>query len=71
MKRPDSMIAISARSLGDVNVQVIMEKLGGGGHLSNAATQMADTTVSEAKAKLLTVLAELFDPETDEEATND
>ena len=54
-----------------MNVQVIMEKLGGGGHLSNAATQMADTTVSEAKAKLLTVLAELFDPETDKEATND
>jgi len=71
VKRPDGMIAISARSLGDVNVQVIMEKLGGGGHLSNAATQMADTTVSEAKAKLLTVLAELFDPETDKEATND
>ena len=72
VKRPDGMIAISARSLGDVNVQVIMEKLGGGGHLSNAATQLKDATVSEAKAKLLAVLAELFDPEEAEEnATND
>ncbi|MBA5790288.1 hypothetical protein H3280_25175, partial [Escherichia coli] len=36
--RPDKLIGISVRSLGQINVQVIMEKLGGGGHLSNAAT---------------------------------
>lgn len=45
-------IGISARSMGDINVQVIMEKLGGGGHLSNAATQLKDITIDEAKEKL-------------------
>lgn len=44
---------ISARSMGNVNVQVIMEKLGGGGHLSNAATQLKGITIEEAKVKLL------------------
>ncbi|EUJ26320.1 DHH family phosphoesterase [Listeria cornellensis] len=51
--RPDKMIGISARSLGEINVQVIMEKLGGGGHLSNAATQIKNSTISEAKKQLL------------------
>ncbi len=48
----DGRIGISARSLGDVNVQVIMEKLGGGGHLSNAATQLPDLTLEEGKLQL-------------------
>lgn len=39
--------------MGNVNVQVIMEKLGGGGHLSNAATQLKGITIEEAKVKLL------------------
>ncbi|MBA1394931.1 hypothetical protein EQ500_13840, partial [Lactobacillus sp. XV13L] len=43
-KRADDKISISARSLGDFNVQVIMEEMGGGGHLSNAATQLSATT---------------------------
>ena len=38
--RTDGLIGISARSLGEINVQLIMEKLGGGGHLTNAACQM-------------------------------
>ncbi len=38
-RRSKDAVGISARSMGNVNVQVIMEKLGGGGHLSNAATQ--------------------------------
>lgn len=45
-------ISISARSLGDINVQLIMEKLGGGGHLTNAATQLTDVTIEEAEAIL-------------------
>lgn len=45
-------INISARSLGAVNVQIIMEKLGGGGHQSMAATQLSNVTASEA-VKLL------------------
>ncbi|MFZ5975265.1 MAG: DHH family phosphoesterase [Bacillota bacterium] len=45
----DSGVQVSARSTGDINVQVIMEKLGGGGHLSMAATQLKNMTVNEAK----------------------
>lgn len=55
-KRSDNRIGISARSLGEINVQVIMEKLGGGGHLSNAATQIEDHTVAEAKEMLRAVV---------------
>ncbi|MCI9576493.1 MAG: DHH family phosphoesterase [Clostridiales bacterium] len=51
-------VNISARSLGDVNVQLIMEALGGGGHLTMAGTQLSDTSVKEAKARLLEVLKE-------------
>lgn len=58
-ERPDGLIGISARSLGRMNVQVVMEKLGGGGHLSNAATQLEGTTCKEAEARLLAVLAEI------------
>lgn len=58
-KRPDDRVGISARSLGNINVQVIMEKLGGGGHLSDAATQISDVTVGEAKDQLVQVLSEI------------
>ncbi|MCQ2010712.1 MAG: DHH family phosphoesterase [Sporolactobacillus sp.] len=51
-KRTDGQIGVSARSLGDLNVQVIMESIGGGGHLNNAATQMADTTIEEATTRV-------------------
>ncbi len=51
-KREDGMIGISARSLGDVNVQLIMERLNGGGHLTNAAAQLDVEHVEEAKEKL-------------------
>ncbi|MBY0009074.1 DHH family phosphoesterase [Paenibacillus typhae] len=57
-ERPDGLIGISARSLGRMNVQVVMEKLGGGGHLSNAAVQL-EGTCKEAEARLLEVLAEI------------
>lgn len=52
-RRSKDAVGISARSMGNVNVQVIMEKLGGGGHLSNAATQLKGVTIEEAKVKLL------------------
>ncbi|MBJ3774031.1 hypothetical protein JEQ20_26640, partial [Klebsiella pneumoniae] len=55
-RRPDDLIAISARSLGDFNVQVVMEQMGGGGHLNNAATQLKDVTVVEAVEQLKQVL---------------
>ncbi|WP_085993805.1 DHH family phosphoesterase [Oceanobacillus senegalensis] len=60
-ERDDGRIGISARSLGDVNVQVIMEKMHGGGHLTNAATQLEDTTIEEAGNLLKDILVEYFE----------
>ncbi|EEW54429.1 DHH family phosphoesterase [Limosilactobacillus antri] len=55
-KRADGKVGVSARSMGDLNVQVIMEKMGGGGHLANAATQISGKTVAEVKQELLDLL---------------
>lgn len=41
------MIYVSARSIDEVNVQIIMERLGGGGHINTAGCQMEDTTLTE------------------------
>ncbi|MDQ0220957.1 DHH family phosphoesterase [Peribacillus cavernae] len=49
--RSEEMVSISARSLGDINVQVIMETLDGGGHLTNAATQLY-MSIDEAEERL-------------------
>ncbi|WP_390409095.1 DHH family phosphoesterase [Lacticaseibacillus jixiensis] len=57
-RRPDQRVGISARSLGDINVQVIMEALGGGGHLSNAATQIEGKTIQETRQALLDAIAQ-------------
>ena len=54
----EGVIMISGRSLGDINVQAILEKLGGGGHLTFAGAQIAGITLEEAKAKLLEVIEE-------------
>lgn len=61
-ERPDGLISISARSLGRMNVQVVMERLGGGGHLTNAAVQLKGT-VEEAEQKLLEVLSQIEEKE--------
>lgn len=45
-------IYISARAIDEVNVQIIMERLGGGGHLNIAGAQLDGVTIEEAKAKL-------------------
>ena len=60
-KRSDDMIGISARSLGKINVQIIMEKMGGGGHLSNAATQIDDKTIQEVREELIEKINEALD----------
>ena len=46
-------ITISGRSIGDINVQVILEKLGGGGHITLAGAQIEGVTLEEAKALLI------------------
>ncbi|HHV95867.1 MAG TPA: phosphoesterase [Clostridiaceae bacterium] len=45
-------VAVSARSFGDINVQMILEKLGGGGHQTVAGAQLQNISVEEAKEKL-------------------
>jgi c-di-AMP phosphodiesterase-like protein len=42
-------IYISSRSIDEINVQLIMERLGGGGHFNMAATQLKDCTIAQAK----------------------
>ena len=46
-------MSISARSMGDINVQVVMEYLGGGGHHTMAGAQLKGVTAEEAKAQLM------------------
>lgn len=57
---PDGGVSISARSMGALNVQIIMEKLGGGGHQTMAAAQFTDMKVHEAKAKLIGAIDEFI-----------
>lgn len=45
-------VNISARSLGQFNVQLVMEALGGGGHMTMAGASLADTTIENAKQQL-------------------
>jgi len=56
-RRENGMISVSARSRGELNVQVIMEKMGGGGHFTNAALQMEGTSLAVVKEQLREVLA--------------
>lgn len=56
----DGMVGISARSYGDVNVQIIMEKLGGGGHAIIAGAQLRGVTLEEAEEQLKDAIDEYF-----------
>ena len=53
-------IWISGRSIGDINVQLILEKLGGGGHIGVAGAQLEDVTLQEAKSILIEKIDEYF-----------
>ena len=52
LSKNEGQISISGRSLGDVNVQVILEKLGGGGSMTIAGAQLVDTTEEEVIERL-------------------
>ena len=58
------LIYVSARSFGDINVQRIMEKLGGGGHFTVSGAQLKDCTPEEAKAKIKAAIEEYLEEET-------
>ena len=53
-------ICISGRSIGDINVQVILEKMGGGGHITLAGAQLEGFTMEEAKTELIIRINEYF-----------
>ena len=53
-------VFISGRSIGDINVQIILEKLGGGGHITLAGAQLEDVSIEDAKQELLTRIDEYF-----------
>ncbi len=59
-KKDNGDVGISARSMGEINVQVIMEKLGGGGHLTNAACQikngMIDIAIEQLKLAIIEIV---------------
>ena len=59
--RVKEKVYISGRSIGDINVQIILEKLGGGGHSTVAGAQIEGATIDEAKEKLKNAINEYFE----------
>lgn len=57
----DGKVCISGRSIGDVNVQMILEKLGGGGHITLAGAQLENVAIDEAKQELISKINEYFE----------
>ena len=53
-------VCISGRSIGDINVQIILEKLGGGGHITLAGAQVEGMSVEEVKQELINRINEYF-----------
>ena len=56
-KLDTNVIGISARSLGEIDVSIVIKQLGGGGHMSNAATQIKDKTIKEVKQELTKLIS--------------
>lgn len=57
----NNKIYISSRSIDEINVQLIMERLGGGGHLNVAGAQMKDCSINEAKRKIQETLDQMLE----------
>lgn len=57
----NDQIYISARSIDEVNVQLIMERLGGGGHLSVAGAQLKNMTITAAKELVQTTISQMME----------
>ncbi len=55
----EDKINISARSLGDLNVQLVMEQLGGGGHMTMAGAQIKDSKMSEVRERLVDIISKM------------
>lgn len=55
------VVYFSARSIDEINVQIMMEKLGGGGHRTIAGAQLKDVTAEEARTRLKKIIAEMLE----------
>lgn len=66
---PNNTIGLSARSTGDMNVQVIMEAFGGGGHQNVAGAQVKDGDLEEIKAKAIEISKKYIE-ENDQDESN-
>ena len=66
----DNLCAISARSNGKINVQVILEKMGGGGHFNAAGLQKSGTTIAQLKKELLEAIADYQQQEGSEDESD-
>ena len=69
LTRSNDKIHISGRSLGDISVQLILERIGGGGHLTSAATQL-DMSIEEAEIMLKKAIKEYLEEEVEENEDN-
>ncbi|MBQ3409636.1 MAG: DHH family phosphoesterase [Clostridia bacterium] len=58
--RTANKVFISGRSIGDINVQVILEKMGGGGHITLAGAQIEGKTIDEVKMELISNINDYF-----------
>lgn len=67
LTRANDRVHISGRSLGDVSVQLILERIGGGGHLTSAATQL-DMSIEDAEDMLKKAIKEYFMEEEENES---
>lgn len=56
----DNKVYISGRSIGEINVQLILEKLGGGGHITLAGAQLENISLEDAKQELINRINEYF-----------
>jgi len=58
-RKDNGDVGISARSMGEINVQLIMERLGGGGHLTNAACQISEGTIDSSIEQLKIAISDI------------
>lgn len=56
----ENSVSVSARSLGNINVQIILEKMGGGGHLNAAGTKVENATIIGVKRELIQHIEEVI-----------
>lgn len=63
LAQEDDVILISGRSMGNINMQVILEKLGGGGHMTIAGAQIYNASMEEAKTRVTHAVKQYLEEE--------